>query len=346
MNGRRFSKTLEECLLRLDRGESLPDVLADFPELVEDLKPLLLVAMACRAFPVPVPNQTAIRLGRNQMLAEMNRLEIKKAFRRKPTIPLASRWVSSLVSAAREWGFNRLAYSYRLATVALVLFLAGGFLTINASAASQPGDLLYNFKLRMQRVGLIVPVENQVPSGEEVEPVETAFQVVKPGRGIQVLDSIYGGNQVGGKAGPESSPGRNLADPQPDDGGQDFVESGEAGNGGNEEVVTLNEVGKVGEEEPIVDQEEMKKADKEVQKAQKEAEKEDRKEQKQAEKEERKAQKEADKEERKEQKQAEKEERKEQKQAEKEDKKSQKEAQKEETKKQKENQKAGKKDKE
>ncbi len=170
MRDRSFAAIVEDCLRRLDRGESLPDLLADFPELVDQLKPLLLVAMASRAFAVPVPSQTAQRLGRNQMLAEMNRLEIKKAFRKKSVIPPTSRWIGYLVSAARSQGFTRLAHSYRLAMVALVLILSGGFFTVSVSASSQPGDLFYNIRLVLERAGLVLTERYMIPSLEA--PVE------------------------------------------------------------------------------------------------------------------------------------------------------------------------------
>ncbi|MEJ2413403.1 MAG: hypothetical protein P8Y34_10495, partial [Anaerolineales bacterium] len=143
----RFSAVVEESLQRLDRGENLPDVLADYPAQAGQLESLLLVAMASRAFPVPVPGQTAQRLGRNQMLAEMAELEGKGALRKKPAAPFASRWVSRLAGALRRMGYNKLAYSSRLAMVSLVLILSGSFLTLNASASSQPGDLFYTLKL-------------------------------------------------------------------------------------------------------------------------------------------------------------------------------------------------------
>ncbi|MFL7813930.1 MAG: hypothetical protein AB8I40_09680, partial [Anaerolineales bacterium] len=62
MISRDFAAAIEECLQRLDRGENLPDVMANFPHMAEKLEPLLLIAMASRAFPVPVPGQTAQRL--------------------------------------------------------------------------------------------------------------------------------------------------------------------------------------------------------------------------------------------------------------------------------------------
>ncbi len=170
MRDRSFAAIVEDCLQRLDRGESLPDLLADFPDLADQLKPLLLVAMASRAFAIPVPGQTAQRLGRNQMLAEMNRLENKKAFRKKSVIPPVSRWAGYLVSAARSRGFTRLAHSHRLAMVSLVLILSGGFFTLSASASSQPGDLFYKIRLGLERAGLVLQERYMIPHLEE--PVE------------------------------------------------------------------------------------------------------------------------------------------------------------------------------
>ncbi len=150
----KYSEYVEDCLHRLDRGEDLLDLLADFPDCQEKLKPLLLVAMASRSFPVPVPNHTAQRLGKNQMLEEMEILRSHGAFRKNPQIPPVARLMGNLVSAVRSRGFSRLAPSYRLAMVALMLVMSGGFLTLNASAASQPGDWLYTLKLGMERVQL------------------------------------------------------------------------------------------------------------------------------------------------------------------------------------------------
>ena len=204
MRVRSFSIIVEDCLQGLDRGESLADLLADFPEQADQLKPLLLVAMASRAFPVPVPSQTAQRLGRNQMLAEMNRLEIKKAFRKKSTIPTASRWVGGLVNLARSRGLNRLAYSYRLAMVSLVLVLSGGYFTISASASSQPGDLLYNLRLGLQRVGLTLPIDEE-PSNKEGQPIPIPPEPWEFGRYVWTLDDIYGEDQDSGSGSPNNN---------------------------------------------------------------------------------------------------------------------------------------------
>ncbi|MFN2111669.1 MAG: hypothetical protein ACK2TT_00985 [Anaerolineales bacterium] len=187
MISRDFAAAIEECLQRLDRGENLPDVLANFPHMAEKLEPLLLVAMASRAFPVPVPGQTAQRLGRNQMLAVMAEMKDRGALRKKPSVPLTSRLVGQLAGALRNFGYNKVAYSYRLAMVSLVLILSGGFLTLNASASSQPGDLLYTLKQGMERTGLVWMIGSDEESEDLVLP---GMSAVRSERAIEVLTGV------------------------------------------------------------------------------------------------------------------------------------------------------------
>ena len=82
--GQKYSEYIEDCLHRLDLGEDLLEILADYPDYQDKLKPLLLVAMASRSFPVPIPNHTAQRLGKNQMLEKMEILRSRGALGRKP----------------------------------------------------------------------------------------------------------------------------------------------------------------------------------------------------------------------------------------------------------------------
>lgn len=187
MMGHEFAAAVEECLQRLDRGENLPDVLAEFPDMADKLEPLLLVAMASRAFPVPIPGQTAQRLGRNQMLSVMTDLESRGELRKKPAVPLTSRLVGELAGALRDFGYNKLAYSYRLAMVSLVLILSGGFLTLNASASSQPGDLLYTLKQGMERVGLVWMIDSDQTPEDLGLP---GLSAVRSERSIEVLTGV------------------------------------------------------------------------------------------------------------------------------------------------------------
>lgn len=278
MKERSFSVILDSCLQRLDRGENLPDLLADFPELADQLKPLLLVAMASRAFPVPLPSQTAQRLGRNQMLAEMNRLEIQKAFRYRPAVPLASRWIGFLAGTIRELGFTHLAYNYRLAMVSLVLVLSGGFFTLSASAASQPGDALYPLKLGMQRAGLVLPYQNEDPGEGNGQFNPITFQPGKLERSIWNLGGLSSGYQDPGAGGSDQLTGS-----------EDVFSAVDLIKEEKEAIKDLKEAEKETEKD-------LTEAEKEAEKDLKEAEKEDEKDLKDAEKDLAESEKEADKE--------------------------------------------------
>lgn len=308
MMGRGFAAQVEDCLQRLDRGEDLPDVLADYPQESERLKPILLVAMASRTFTVPVPHQTAQRLGRNQMLAEMNRLEIKGAFRNKEIVPLTSRISGSLARVLRQGGYNKLAYSYRLAMVALVLVLTGGFLTLNASASSQPGDFLYTLKISLQRAGLVWTLEAEDnPPLSAISDQGPDFQVPvgpkKAGRYIEVFNNLERGSQT------ENGPNPNPPSP------------------GTPQQPPPGEANQLAETRPELSQElqeiekEEREAEKDLKEEQKEAERDLKQEEKQADREEKKAERDLEEEEReaqKEEREAEKDRREEEREAEKE----------------------------
>ncbi len=140
MLGQRFTELVDDCLQRLDQGEELLEILADYPDYQERIKPLLLVAMASRAFPVPIPNQTAKRMGRNNLLAEMAQMEGEGAFRKTSQIPTRARFFGNLVSTIRSTGLTRPVPNFRLAMAALIMVIGAGFYTLNASAGGYSGE--------------------------------------------------------------------------------------------------------------------------------------------------------------------------------------------------------------
>jgi len=142
MLGQRFTELVDNCLQRLDHGEELLDILADYPDYHERIKPLLLVAMASRAFPVPIPNQTAKRMGRNNLLAEMAQMEGEEAFRKTSQIPTRARFFGNLVSSLRSTGLTRPVPNFRLAMAALIMVFGAGFYTLNASAGAYSGEFI------------------------------------------------------------------------------------------------------------------------------------------------------------------------------------------------------------
>lgn len=139
MMGKRFAAIVEECLHRLDRGEYLPDVLADYPVEAERLKPLLLVAMASRAMAVPLPDPAAHLKGRAQMLSELDQMASGPGATNDSMLDRGQKWIAKLVTAFRARSLIRPAPSYRLAMIALVVIFGAGWFVISASAS--PGVL-------------------------------------------------------------------------------------------------------------------------------------------------------------------------------------------------------------
>ena len=54
-----FDKILDECIDRINRGDSLEDCLADYPEYTQQLEPFLQVMLEARETYAFVPSTTA-----------------------------------------------------------------------------------------------------------------------------------------------------------------------------------------------------------------------------------------------------------------------------------------------
>ena len=152
MLGKKFTDLVEDCLLRLDHGEELLEILADHPDDQERIKPLLLVAMASRAFPIPVPNMSSQRSGKNNLLSEMALLEEQDAFRKTSRIPSLAHVTGKIISSIRSTGLTRPIPKFRLFMVGLIMVFGAGFFTLNASAGGYPGEFVDFFSSRFQKV--------------------------------------------------------------------------------------------------------------------------------------------------------------------------------------------------
>jgi AcrR family transcriptional regulator len=165
MLGQRFTEIVEDCLQRLDQGEDLMDILADYPEYLERLKPLLLVAMASRALPVPIPNQTAKRMGKLNLLAEMAQVEEQAGFSKTLQIPATARFFGGLVSSIRSTGLTAPAPKFRLLLVALIFVFGAGFYTLNVSAGGYSAEFVNYLSSGFQKVIQALSFEEVGPSG-------------------------------------------------------------------------------------------------------------------------------------------------------------------------------------
>ncbi|MCK5795167.1 MAG: hypothetical protein KAH12_10695, partial [Anaerolineales bacterium] len=170
----KFDRILEDCLSKMDRGESLMDILAVYPDLADKIKPLLMVAMLSRAVPQPVPGYTALRVGKNQLLAEMASVQAEGGFlERKPVEPSREGIVDRLARSLKQ-----LRPAYRFAMLSLVVILAGGFFTFSASASGLADNIMQTLFFSFEQVGDLLLVKPSPPKPMGENPIFSSDYVL------------------------------------------------------------------------------------------------------------------------------------------------------------------------
>jgi hypothetical protein len=90
-----FDRILDECVDRINRGESLEACIADYPDFVEQLQPLLQAMLQTKAVYSFVPSDSAKRAARQHLNAALEQLE-RRGEARHPLFP----W---LLGRSRVW---------------------------------------------------------------------------------------------------------------------------------------------------------------------------------------------------------------------------------------------------
>ncbi len=189
----RLEIALDECISRLTKGEDLQTCLQRFPELRDELEPLLRVAImlhsrseetraACAA------SRPALTRARARFMAEV-----------------AARQLLPPQPAARPWWqwLPRTTFAQALATLLFTLTLLGVLLAGGSivSANSLPGDPLYGVKRASEQVRLALTTNEQVRQElirhYEALRVQEIKQVIDQHREVQVdfrgkVDSVAG----------------------------------------------------------------------------------------------------------------------------------------------------------
>jgi hypothetical protein len=132
---------LEICLQELENGADLEVVLARYPDLINELRPILKASVMARTMAVPAPMPEVVRRGRSKLLQYASELREQKVAPRKRMIPL----------------FQRLAISFSLAAI----FLASGTGLVGASSTALPGEHLYPVKRTWEDVRLFFVFDQQ-----------------------------------------------------------------------------------------------------------------------------------------------------------------------------------------
>lgn len=129
---------LEICLQELENGMDMETVLARFPDLAGELRPILQTSLKARTRGASAaePSADAIRRGRARLMQRATEMRESRVAPRKRVIP----------------AFQRLALSF---TVAALLLLSGTGL-LNVSASALPGENLYPVKRTWEGVRLLL----------------------------------------------------------------------------------------------------------------------------------------------------------------------------------------------
>jgi len=127
---------LETCLRELENGADVESVLARYPHLASELRPILKASVAARmrSVDIPAPSPEVVRRGRAKLLQHAAQMREAKSAPRKRAIPI----------------FQRLAIAVTLAA----LFLTSGTGLVSASSSALPGENLYPVKLTWENVRL------------------------------------------------------------------------------------------------------------------------------------------------------------------------------------------------
>ncbi len=117
---------LEICLHDLENGADLETVLARYPDLAMELRPILKASIMARKRRLADPSPEAVRRGRAKLLQHASEMREQKAAPRKRMIPV----------------FQRFAITFVFTT----FFLASGTGLVGASSTALPGENLYPVK--------------------------------------------------------------------------------------------------------------------------------------------------------------------------------------------------------
>lgn len=134
-------EVLEICLHEIENGADMETVLARFPKLANELRPILETSVKARNMSAAEPSPEAIRRGRARLMQRAAEMRESRVAPRKRVIP----------------AFQRLALSFSMAAM---LLLSGTGL-VGASASALPGENLYPVKRTWEGLRLLLIFDQQ-----------------------------------------------------------------------------------------------------------------------------------------------------------------------------------------
>ncbi len=138
MNQIDFQSILDQCIKRIQEGEALARCLADYPEMAEELRPLLTLSADLIDLEPLAPSAQGVQRGRDLMFAAFDQEDEQEQAALGLIGFLSKQWDQFRSNLAGWFGpAQQLGFVGRLAVVLIGLIASGGLIT-NASADSSP----------------------------------------------------------------------------------------------------------------------------------------------------------------------------------------------------------------
>ena len=160
---------VETCLQEMNAGAELEAVLHRYPELADELRPILQASIDARDLTGPAPSAQVVQRNRAKLLQQAASVRTEK--------PGLSVWFASI----QQWA---------IAMALLILFLFSGTSLVRAASGSLPGDSLYAVKRSWENLTLALTFDSQERKGLQVqfanERLEELHELFASGRTAMV----------------------------------------------------------------------------------------------------------------------------------------------------------------
>ena len=164
-------EALEICLQDIEKGADIETVLFRYPELADELRPILEASMGAKSMAVATPSPEVIRRNRARVLQHAARIRESK-----------------VKTSQRIWLVSLRRFAVTLAVLTM-LFVSGTRL-VSASSNTLPGDNLYPVKRTWEGVRLFFtfngPEREALELEHENERLHELNELVKEGRSADV----------------------------------------------------------------------------------------------------------------------------------------------------------------
>lgn len=147
---------LDECFERMQRGEDLETCLASYPNQVEELRALLIIAQDVAELELPKTSQQATEAGRQRMFTALSnkKMSISKDIQTLPVSIVGIVRYLEQVRATIKINFSKEFLVMHKTVIAIVLVLVvlfgGSAASAYAAQGSLPGDVLYPMKTAIE----------------------------------------------------------------------------------------------------------------------------------------------------------------------------------------------------